>query len=151
MKKIFLYGYGNPGRQDDGLGPALIDILENKNIPDLILDSNYQLNIEDSYDIAQADIVVFIDATLQSDESFSFTKLEPSSEITFSTHSISPASVLALCEDLYGKHVEAHVLAIRGYEWDYNEPMTERAVNNLKNATLFIEDWINKTMHILSA
>ena len=28
MKKILLYGYGNPGRQDDGLGVLLVEELE---------------------------------------------------------------------------------------------------------------------------
>ena len=148
MKKIFIYGYGNPGRQDDGLGPALIEILEKRNIPNLSLDSNYQLNIEDAYDIAQADIVVFVDASLNTEETYTFTPLSPSGEISFSTHAISAGSVLALCEDLYGKSVEAYILAIRGYEWDYNEPMTESALKNLDSAVNFIENWIAKQFGI---
>ena len=28
MSSILIYGYGNPGRQDDGLGPTLVDALE---------------------------------------------------------------------------------------------------------------------------
>ena len=27
-KKILIYGYGNPGRMDDGLGNQLIDLLD---------------------------------------------------------------------------------------------------------------------------
>ena len=30
MKKILIYGYGNPGRQDDGLGTMLVERLEQR-------------------------------------------------------------------------------------------------------------------------
>ena len=51
-RKILVYGYGNPGRQDDGLGVALVEELEQwvatEKIPGLDFDSNYQLNAEDA-------------------------------------------------------------------------------------------------------
>lgn len=137
-KRLFIYGFGNPGRQDDGLGPAIIDKLESDNISGIVIDSNYQMNIEDAHNISQCDAVIFVDASIEAEEPFSFTKIEPSSEITFSTHTMSPESVLALCKELYDKDMEAYVLAIRGYEWEFVEALSSKAADNFNIAYAFL-------------
>jgi len=136
---IIVYGFGNPGRQDDGLGPFLIEKLEAESISGIVVDSNYQLNIEDAYDISQGKAVIFVDASIDCKEPFSFEKLTAAQEIRFTTHAISPQSVLALCQDLYDRDVPAYILAIRGYEWEFSEPMTRKAEKNLDEAFIFIK------------
>ena len=49
MKKLLLIGYGNPGRGDDGLGPALAEAIEQKQYADVEVDIDFQLNVEDAY------------------------------------------------------------------------------------------------------
>jgi len=147
-KKILVYGFGNPGRQDDGLGPAIIEKLEDEKIAGVDTDCNYQLNIEDAYSIAENDIVVFVDASLDADEPFSFSKIEPSAEITFTTHSMSPQSVLALCAELYDRKLDAYVLGIRGYEWDFEVGLTSMAVNNFNEAYSFLLNWLNNVLNV---
>lgn len=145
-KSILVYGFGNPGRQDDGLGPAIIDRLDTEKIPGVVTDCNYQLNIEDASYVAENDIVVFVDASVNADEPFSFSRIEPSAEITFTTHSMSPQSVLALCAELYDKKLDAYVLGIRGYEWDFEVGLTSRAESNLNEAYAFLVNWLNDTI-----
>ena len=107
MNRILVYGYGNPGRQDDGLGPALVGRLEEERIPGVATDSNYQLQIEDAVAVSESDTVIFVDAVVRGEEPFTFTELEPSNEITLhDPHRCRPASVLALCHELY-RHVGA--------------------------------------------
>ncbi len=141
--KILISGYGNPGRQDDGLGPILIEKLEADNLAGIELDSNYQLNIEDAYDMAEARVVFFVDASIDCKEPFEFNKLDAESTITFTTHSMAPGSVLALCQEVFNKDVEAWVLAIRGYEWEFDAPMTAQAESNLEAAYSFIREKLN--------
>lgn len=143
---IYVYGFGNPGRQDDGLGPMIIDRLENENIDCVTTDSNYQLNIEDADNIAGSDIVIFVDAAIDAEEPFSFRKIEPSAEITFTTHSMSPESVIALCGDIHGKIPETYVLAIRGYEWEMFEGLSERAIFNFNEAYSFLLEKISEML-----
>ena len=135
---IYVYGFGNPGRQDDGLGPMIIDKLDTENIAGIITDSNYQLNIEDADNISGSDVVIFIDASIDADEPFTFSKIEPSADITFTTHSMSPESVIALCGDIYGRIPESYVLAIRGYEWEMAEGLSEKAMYNFNKAYHFL-------------
>ena len=61
-KRILLIGYGNPGRADDGLGPALADRIEALDLPGLTVESDYQLSIEHAALAAGHDIVIFADA-----------------------------------------------------------------------------------------
>ena len=136
--KILVYGIGNPGRRDDGLGPALVELLEAARLEGVDLDSNYQLNIEDALACSKHDTVIFADASETAETPFAFIRLEPSREIAFTTHELSPAAVLALCEELYGRRPQAWVMAIRGHEWDIGEGLSPEAEVCLSAALAFL-------------
>lgn len=138
VAKVLVYGIGNPGRQDDGLGPALVGLLEAAALDGVALDANYQLNVEDALACSQHDSVIFADASETCEVPYAFTELEPAREMTFTTHELAPAAVLALSEDLYGKRPKAWTLAIRGYAWDIGEGLSPRAEVNLSAALAFI-------------
>ena len=56
--KILVYGYGNPGRQDDGLGIFLAEEVEKRNLLSVTVDTNYQLNAEDALLASEFDVVL---------------------------------------------------------------------------------------------
>ena len=99
--KILIYGYGNPGRQDDGLGISVVERIEKwirKHKLDFVkTDCNYQLNIEDAAEIADKELVIFVDASKEDITDFLITTVEPSNKIQFTSHSISPSYLLNLC------------------------------------------------------
>lgn len=145
--KVLVIGYGNPGRRDDGLGPALAEALEGLNLPGVTIDSDYQLTVEDAAAVAEHEVVVFADADLAAPEPFWFRKIEPGPSVTsstalgasFSSHSVQPDSVLALAQELFGARTEGYVLGIRGYEFDeFGEALSQRAQANLAAALQFI-------------
>jgi len=142
--KCLVYGYGNPGRQDDGLGVELALRIENdEHLSKYVdVDYNYQLNIEDALTISEYDLVIFADAALNIDKSYELNKIQPAHTITFTTHELSAESILALCQDLYNKKPECYMLAIRGYEWEMGLPMTSRAKCNLDDAYTFLTEFI---------
>jgi hypothetical protein len=43
-----MLAWGNPGRLDDGLGPALADVAVTWGLTQLTVDSDYQLQVEDA-------------------------------------------------------------------------------------------------------
>lgn len=124
--KILIFGFGNPGRQDDGLGIALVDHLQQLDLPHCTFEQNYQLNAEDSLLISEYETVIFADASVAV-ESVALTEIEPSHEIGFTTHSMHPASVVALCNELYGKFPKCYLLEMRGFEWEMKEGLSEEA------------------------
>jgi len=144
--KILIYGFGNPGRGDDGLGVRVAQAIENEAASfeglELRVESNYQLNIEDALAVSGADIAIFCDAAREGWEPFDFNEIFPSSDIAFTTHTMAPASVLALCEELYGRRPKAYLLAIRGYEWEITEELSQSAAENLAGTLGFLKGFL---------
>lgn len=144
--RILVYGYGNPGRQDDGAGVLLVEELAAwaglGERPWLTFDSNYQLNAEDALAAAEQDVVIFVDAARDQAEGFRLRALRPSLSVSFSTHAMTPESVLALSRELYGASPTAYALTIRGYKWEPNGLMTEKARGNLEAAIAFITPYL---------
>lgn len=137
--KILFYGYGNPGRQDDGVGIAFVEALEKfvreQNLPDISFDTNYQLNIEDAFLIKDFDLVFFCDASREDIRDFCLTKVSPSeAHIEFTMHAVSPAFVLDLCQKIYHKTPDTRLLHIKGYEWDFREGISNQTKKNLEAA-----------------
>ena len=62
VERLAPFGFGNPARGDDGLGPALIERLDALALEGVTTDSDYQLTIEDAALVAEHDVVVFVDA-----------------------------------------------------------------------------------------
>ncbi|HDS29811.1 MAG TPA: hydrogenase maturation protease [Firmicutes bacterium] len=142
--KTLIIGYGNPGREDDGIGPAVADAVEKLNLKDITVDSDYQLNIEYAHDVSKFDLVIFVDASRECDEPFEMKKIQPALQITFTTHSINAESVLALCGDLYGKYPDAYMLAVRGYSFEMKEGLSDKAMKNTQKAVEFLAEFIGK-------
>jgi hydrogenase maturation protease len=141
-RRVLVIGYGNPGRRDDGLGPALAAEMEARKLPGLDVDSDYQLTVEDSHAVAGYDLVIFADAALEGREPFYFRPLEgrldgPAGGL--SSHGVEAEEVLALAGELFGSRPEAYVLGIRGYEFGrFEEGLSARARANLTAARDFL-------------
>jgi hydrogenase maturation protease len=138
MFRTLVYGIGNPGRRDDGLGPKLVSLVESERIENVDCDANYQLNIEDALTCSHYDVVIFADASETAAPPFEFTELGPAREIAFTAHEMSPSSVLALTEELYARRPRAWLMAIRGYEWNLAEGLSPQAKDNFRPAAEFL-------------
>ncbi|MBM4370880.1 MAG: hydrogenase maturation protease [Deltaproteobacteria bacterium] len=139
MGGVLVIGYGNPGRQDDGLGPALAAALEELGLEGVTVDSDYQLTVEDAALVARHDAVVFADAHVSCTAPFEVRRLHPGATDSFSTHHVSPEAVLALARELFGGEPRAFALGIRGYEFDgFGEVLSEAAQANLERALEFL-------------
>jgi hydrogenase maturation protease len=139
-EKILLYGFGNPGRGDDGLGPALAAAIEKLDIPGITVDANYQLTVEDAAEIGGYTAVVFADAATQGPSPFWFSRIDATSikSVGWTSHSVSPAQVVALARDLFASKVTAYVLGIRGFDFgELDESLSSRARDNLAEAVEF--------------
>jgi hydrogenase maturation protease len=142
---ILLIGYGNPARQDDGLGLALAQQLAAASLAGLQIESDYQLSVEYAWDIARYKTVIFVDASLEGDQPFSFQAIAPQAASSFFSHSLSPQALLFLAEQLFEAKPRAYLLAIRGYCFDQiEEGLSEAAEQNLQQAEAFICRWLEE-------
>lgn len=144
--KLLIFGYGNPGRKDDGLGNCFVEAIKKKSgffeTIDLEFDSNYQLNIEDAERISHMDMVIFADASTEDIDDFCFSKVDGTGKPAFTTHAANPEYIFRLCSDLFGTKPETLLLHIKGYEWEFEEGLSEKARNNLNEAVGFFIDVI---------
>ena len=132
-----IYGIGNVGRQDDGLGWAFVDWLEAEGLcAKAEVRRHYQLNLEDADLISHKSRVLFVDATKNSSVcTYTLERAWPRIDFSFTSHAISIPSVMATCLQCFDRVPEVHVLAIRGYEWDLEVGLTQGARHNLDLAT----------------
>ena len=152
--RILIYGIGNPARQDDALGIVFVEKLQEwvkiEQLPNISFDSNYQLNIEDAYDVSKKDIVVFIDASVEPIEDFHFRQIFPEASMSISNHSMRPESVLSLCAELYAKKPLAFLLTIKGFSWVLASAITDRANRNLSSAVDFTKSLLKHSDSLIA-
>jgi len=145
VSKVLVIGYGNPGRQDDGLGPAAAEAVERLAPPDVTVEARFQLGVEDAAAIAAHDVVVFIDAAVEGPEPFAFHPVTPKTALDFSSHLLEPPALMALARDTLGAQTQGYVLAIRGYRFDeFGDRISTRARMNLAMAVLFVKSVLGK-------
>jgi len=144
--KILIYGYGNPGREDDGLGIELVKRTEEwakqTGMTGIEFDSNYQLNIEDADAISGKDVVIFADASTEDIEDYVLTEVTGEREVSFTTHAASPGYIVMLCNDLFGKCPKVFLLHVKGYKWEFKEGLSEEAEKNLQKALNFLKKYL---------
>lgn len=139
MHKNILIGYGNPGRLDDGLGPALAARIEAMSIPNLTVETDYQLVAEHAYQILDYRSVIFVDASMAGDSPFTFSEILAAENPNISSHSLSPQTVLYLAKSIFHSETTGYLLAVRGYDFDqFGEYLSEPARSNLELAFNFI-------------
>ncbi len=157
MENLLIYGYGNPGCQDDGAGILFTESCERAfgDVPGFRTEINYQLNVEDAYLISGFRHVVFADAALpeageslppgaavktgSSGSGFYFYRIQPAVRIAFSTHAMTPGSILGLCEELYSHSPVCYMMHIEGESWDFDAQPTGFVRKNLDNAWNYFE------------
>jgi hydrogenase maturation protease len=149
--RSLVLGCGNPERGDDGLGPALIERIAQLDRPDVETDADYQLNIEDAATLAGCERVLFVDASLTAPAPFGLERLAPSAEIAFTSHSVSPGAILAICHDHFHHAPEAWVMGIRGDRFEFGAGLSPVARANLdaafERAVALLDAWKASPVH----
>ncbi|NKQ41199.1 MAG: hydrogenase maturation protease [Sulfurovum sp.] len=131
-----IYGIGNVGREDDGLGWAFVDWIEKEGIcPKAELVRSYQLHLEDADLIGRKKQILFVDASKKEEIAhFSISKVEPKLDFSFTSHAISVQSILATSKQCFEKIPEVYLMEIAGYEWELKIGLTQDAENNLNRS-----------------
>ena len=139
MAKLLLFGYGNPGRGDDSLGPELIGRIARLHFADVECQNDMQLQVEHVTDLAGCDQVLFIDADMSCAEPFDFSQISALKDDSYTSHAMHPAALLHAYRQVYGKPAPpAFLLRIRGYDFALGDPLSDKASANLESATKLV-------------
>ena len=153
-------GYGNPDRQDDGVGWHILRNLAQRvgeSIPD---DPGASIEVEsDTVDllfilqiypelaetISHYDRVCFVDAhTADIPEKISWITLSPEYEKSPLTHHMSPRTVLSISATIYETIPEAILVSVRGFHFEFERELSPQTAKLAEAATEQIWDWINQ-------
>ncbi len=136
MAKLLLFGYGNPGRGDDGLGPEVIERIAQLHLANVECQNDMQLQVEHVTDVAGRDRVLFIDADISCDEPFELSEISALRDDSYTSHAMSPTALLQAYRQVYGKDAPpAFLLRIRGHDFELGDQLTAKASANLEAAT----------------
>lgn len=146
---VLVFAWGNRSRGDDALGPLFVEQLRDLagDLADRVdfLD-DYQLQVEHALDLVGRERVLFVDASLTSAAPFEAMPLQPARDPSFTTHAMSPASVLHVFRELHrAEPPPCTLLAIRGARFELGEPPTPAALDHLAQAVAWARRWLADT------
>jgi hydrogenase maturation protease len=140
---ILIFGWGNPSRGDDALGPLFVERIAAMNLPDVECLTDFQLQVEHALDLLDRRRILFVDASFAAAPPFAVSRLVPARDDSFSTHAISPESVMQVYVDLHDDAPPpCDLLAIRGERFELGEPLSPAAAQHLDAALRWTMEWL---------
>jgi hydrogenase maturation protease len=144
MARILIVGIGNPLRSDDGLGWHVARELARGLVRDDIqVVAAHQLTPEISERASRAELVLFIDAA-QSGEpgTLQCEQIVPSAPSGRHSHELTPAGVLQLAQELYGRCPPAYLLTIAAESFDTGDTLSAAVVGALPELKKRIRNFV---------
>ncbi|MGQ9904443.1 MAG: hydrogenase maturation protease [Anaerolineae bacterium] len=160
MKSALIIGYGNPDREDDGVGwriverlaaqlpgaaiaQSVLDPQPREDIPSLLV--ALQLVPEMAETVARYERVCFVDAhTGAYPNDLNIAETQAIFQSSPFTHHLTPDTLLALTRAAYDRAPEGMVISVRGYQFGFKQtlsPATDALANQAVDRIL---EWLRK-------
>ncbi len=117
---------GNKARGDDGVARLVAELLEDVLPQTCGLISEPQLDIVMAEDLADAELVVFVDAERREWPEVKVAEVEPTVASSHA-HAVDPGGLLALAQTLYAAHPNTLLVSVAGPDMDHGEGLSETA------------------------
>ena len=141
---ILVFGWGNPSRGDDALGPLFVERIAGLNLAGVECLTDFQLQVEHALDLAGRQRVVFVDASHTAAAPFEIRQLAPARDARISTHAVSPEDVMHVYVALYHQAPPAcTLLAIQGMSFELGADLSPTARRALDAACAHFETWLS--------
>jgi len=138
MPGILVFGYGNPGRGDDALGPAFVERLQHEGVDaagGVECLTDMQLQVEHVTDLCVRALLLFVDADASCAAPYLLSPVRAAKDDSYTSHAMTPGALLYAYRQVYGSEPPpAFVLSIRGYGFELGEALGPRAEANLEAA-----------------
>lgn len=122
--RALVVGYGNPLREDDGAGWYVAGRLSDRLGATARVLRLHQLTPELSADLAEVDLVVFVDARAEEPErGVEIVPVEPADAPAHSHYS-TPGALLAMARLLFGRAPAAYLASIPAHSFGFSEALT---------------------------
>ncbi len=128
MPRVLIIGYGNTLRGDDAVGWLAAEALAGVGLPpEITVLARRQLAPELAETISEVAIALFVDSTQDGEPGeLRCQAVGPLVDDSGLTHSASPAALIFLARELYGRAPEALLFSLCGESFDLNEELSPR-------------------------
>jgi len=127
MSRLLIIGFGNPLRSDDAVGWHLARRLSAElTNRDVEVIAAHQLLPEMAEDVSRAERVLFIDAATEGKPgTVRCERVSPAVAGRADTHQLSPAVILRMEQELYGRCPSAFLLTVTGECFETGDKMSD--------------------------
>ena len=133
--RVLVIAVGNPSRGDDALGPLLADRLAALDLPDVEVLVDFQLQVEHALDVADRELVIFVDAGAGTGAPYEVQPVEPDATFAHTSHALAPQAVLAVHALVAaGAPPVALLLCVRGESFELGQPLSAEGQRHLEAA-----------------
>lgn len=144
---VLVFGWGNPSRGDDALGPLFVEAVEAMALPGVECLTDFQLQVEHALDLKGRERVLFVDASATAPAPYSIDRIEPARDESFTTHAVSPPAILQVYREIEGEPPPpCWLMAIRGAAWELGAPLAAGARQNLMAALDGFRHWLHRPL-----
>jgi hydrogenase maturation protease len=160
MARTLVIGYGNPSRNDDGVGLAVVNQLRQRlglagldetadGYDELGVESPYELDTlflqqltpELAETVAAYDRLILVDAhTGAYPDLVNRTILAPRHDPAMVSHVLKPDHLLALARQFFGKSPQAELISVRGFDFNFGETLSEQTALGVEQVVQHIWD-----------
>jgi hydrogenase maturation protease len=144
--RLLVVGYGNELRGDDAAGPHVARTVAGWGWPGVTGLTLHQLVPELSEPLAQADLVVFVDAAVNCD-SVRWTHLGEKTRSSIG-HVIDPETILELARVLHGRRPRAWLVRVPAVCLDFGVGLSSRARAGAAQAERLIAEWAGRLSRV---
>jgi hydrogenase maturation protease len=143
-----IFGWGNPSRGDDALGPLFVEhftalAASHPEWGEVDCLTDFQLQVEHALDLQGRSRVLFVDASIKAAAPCTLEPISAAKDASFTTHAMSPQSVLLVYAEIEDSAPPpAWLLAIRGEHFELGEELSNDARDHLTAALELAVRWI---------
>ncbi len=147
---VLVFAVGNESRGDDALAPLLLRRLDawlkkEGRSADFELIEDFQLQVEHAMDLAGRQMVLFIDAGMDTPVPYAFYRAQAWDSRTPYSHALAPEAVLAVYPQIYREAPPpAFILCIRGEQFELGSPLSPAAASRLDSAMDFMQQLLQE-------
>jgi hydrogenase maturation protease len=143
VNNICIVGVGNTIRADDGIGSYICSAIEQMHVPGITTITVQQLDAELVEDLLPFDQVLITDASIEGSEVELYELFPDTAFPLSSSHHVNAAMLGALSQKIYDKKLSLFICAVRGYDFEIGEKLSEKAKANCSKAISLTMEWID--------
>lgn len=138
---VLIFAVGNESRGDDALAPLLLRRLQAAGVTEQCeLIEEFQLQVENTLDMVGRELVLLIDAGMDTPAPFAFYRAAASAMGNLYSHALSPEALLTLYQQVHRQPAPPlFVLCVRGEQFELGAGLSAEATGRMEQAQDFVQ------------